>query len=1182
MPDNIQPDEIVNWLERVESAKQGDRESLGWLLQHYWQPLWDQAASGLSVEMRLAGPGSDLIQETFIEAQNSLRDFRGQTPKELRAWLQTVFTNNIRNAWRATGDGARQPPTDVRNYDENVNLGSPDTSDSATFKTSDEAGEGNFEFRPSKRYQLITRLGQGGFGVVFLARDQHLNRNVALKMPRPDVLLTKSMVQRFLREARNVAKLDHPNIVPVLATDETALMPSIVYTYCSGPTLGMWLRSRRCPPDFRVVATIVRLLAEAVQHAHSRGILHRDLKLANVLLEPITECDQHHCFSDGETSWIPRVTDFGISKATQADDEVTVTGSVLGTLEYMAPEQIRGLSSDIGSHSDVYSLGVILYELLVKQRPYLGDSGADMILKMKDAGPPLVRKLRPEVPRDLEAIVSRCLSVSIDHRYATAAGLAEDLNRFLENRPVVARKNSVAVRLSHWIRRQPMVAILSGLCVVLAMAAVAGTVGYVRQASNSVAALSAMNKQLQSSRDLASAERDRAANNATELRHQLYVADITAAARALEDGDLPNYDVLLRRQIKPNPEEDVRELTWHYLWKKGHRESESIGVSKLPLYSVQYSNRGDLLAVCGAEGVVSIFDAQSHKPVMAWNTEQGEVNLAAFSADDQLLATAGDDGSICIWESRTGKQLNRFQAHSGHVFHALFGQGDTLISCGNEDVIRVWSWRTGEAVGELHGHTKTVQTIALSRDRTQLYSASDDGTRGIWNLTTLALYRRLDSFESRALDVQPANGFPYIFSSELDGTVRREPIEPNETPYIAIDKVTDGAECIAVSSDCKRIAVANRSGMIHVVELDDSLNPSLISAASQMEIQRAWSAHPGRIYDLAFSPEGTELHSVGHDGTLRSWKIETARKTTSIDVSHLFEPSGSGPKLAQVQPNTCVFAIARSISRWNPAERSSTVIGTTQTSITRLVTSVSKQMVFSGEDEGRLRAWHLNKDKLEPVWTFCWAEASKKITGLAYSEARNWIATSIELPCNRVNIIEADTGVQVRELDWPQDAQGDNDGDLAFSSDGKWLAAAMGNQVFLFDLQTGKTKSLAGHTSTVTALAFHPHSPILATGSADRSVKFWNFASGAEETELRYHKESVTALLFSADGRSLLSSDREGCTAIWHTASARLLLPLDKHNMPVDLSRNWIGPTLFRAVESTSLQADFLPLGEER
>ena len=1038
-------------------------------------------------------------------------------------------------------------------------------------QTSAEAGE-LAEFRPSNRYELISRVGQGGFGVVYLAYDQQLKRNVALKMPRPDVLLTKSMAQRFLREARNVAKLDHPNIVPVLATDETSQMPAIVYPFCSGPTLALWLHSRSTPTDFRLAANIVMLLAEAVQHAHARGILHRDLKLANILLEPTTECDHHQCISDGLANWIPRVTDFGISKSTQGDEDATVTGSVMGTLEYMAPEQIRGLTNDIGSHSDVYSLGVILFELLVRKRPYSGDSGADLILRMQSSGPPLIRTIRPEVPRDLEAIVSKCLSVSLEQRYATAANLAEDLKNFLNCRPVQARKNSVAVRASRWVLRQPVVATLSGVCIVLVLLAIAGTIGYIRQVNQSIAVMSSMYNQLQASRTVASAERDRATNNAIELSEQLYAADISAAAKALEDGDLSNYHLLLNRQIKPSSDEDLRDIAWHILWRKGHRDCDAITASSLPLYAVQISNSQEHLAVCGADGNVTIYDSRTLQKKRSWNAGQGELNLASFSSDDQLISTSGDDGTVCIWNTETGERVRRFRAHREQVFQSLFGLGDTLISCGNEETIRVWNWRTGDQLAELVAHKKTVQTISLSKDRKQLFSASDDGTRGVWDLTSNQLFKLLPNVHSRVLDVEPAPDQPFVFSSAVDGSVRRESLDSDAEPQnTEIAKLTDSAECLAVSPNGKRLAMANRTGCICILELDKDHMPT--TQANTM-ITKSWFAHPGRIYDIAFTSDSRTLLSVGHDGRLRRWEAEPDETPARLDISSLMTQGANCPGIAQLAPDACMIAFGRSLTYWKPGSRWEGISGETESNITRFAASIQKQTIFTGELSGEVRAWSKRGEKFEQTWNFAWPKSAGHVTGLAYSEARNWVASEVELPSNQVNLHDADTGEVVRQLQLPATIQGKNDGSLTFSADGKWLASAVKNHVVVWDLETFTPRCLTGHTHTVSSVCFHPNCRWVASASADRTVRIWDVKTEACLADLRHHRELAESVVFSPDGRCLFSSDQGGKTVIWHTSTGRMLMELDKHAGQVNFDRNWSGSVLFRSIDFKVVQAD--------
>jgi len=340
-------------------------------------------------------------------------------------------------------------------------------------KRNDPAENRAGEFGQIGRFQLRRELGRGGFGVVLLAYDPRLQRDVALKVPRADVLFTPELRERFQREARAAAGLDHPNIVPVYDAGEIGPVCYIASSYCPGVTLAEWLRQRTEPVPFADAAELVARLADAVQHAHSRGILHRDLKPANILLSP--DRDDAGRLPSSELR-APKITDFGLARVLEGADgaappDPTRTGVALGTPSYMAPEQAEGKLDRLGPATDVYALGAILYELLTGRPPFRCESELDTILQVRSADPVPPPRLRPKTSRDLETICLKCLAKESIKRYATAEALAADLRSYLAGGRIVARPVAGLERASRWCRRRPLVASLLGaLALVVAVA----------------------------------------------------------------------------------------------------------------------------------------------------------------------------------------------------------------------------------------------------------------------------------------------------------------------------------------------------------------------------------------------------------------------------------------------------------------------------------------------------------------------------------------------------------------------------------------------------------------------------------------------------------------------------------------------------------------------------------------
>jgi serine/threonine-protein kinase len=372
------------------------------------------------------------------------------------------------------------------------------------------------------RFELRRELGRGGFGVVFLALDTRLQREVALKVPHAHALMTADLRSRFQQEARATAALDHPHLVPLYEAGEVGPISYLASAYCPGINLAEWLRRHLAPVPIPDAAALVAKLAEAIAHAHERSIWHRDLKPANVLLVEPGDEPTAPTSTGGDVPelghYIPKIADFGLAKIVDADDQASRSGVLIGTPAYMAPEQAQGDRKKLSASIDIHALGVILYELLTGRPPFKGEGEVDTLLQVRFDEPLPPRTLRARIPRDLETICLRCLQKDPRHRYPSAQALVDDLHRYLRNEPVHARPIGPLEHAWRFCKRRPLIV---GLSAALAAAVVLGVVGVVVQANRAedAATLAIVERnKAEAERNRAIADRERAERHFKQAR----------------------------------------------------------------------------------------------------------------------------------------------------------------------------------------------------------------------------------------------------------------------------------------------------------------------------------------------------------------------------------------------------------------------------------------------------------------------------------------------------------------------------------------------------------------------------------------------------------------------------------------------------------------------------------------
>lgn len=990
----------------------------------------------------------------------------------------------------------------------------------------------------AERFTIFEALGVGAFATVFRAQDKLLGRIVALKIAHlPVSVLPEASRRRFVTELRASAALNHPNIVPVFDAGLDQQQFYLVSEYIAGMTLTDWLDKTPHLLAPALVAEIVAQLADAVQHAHETGILHRDLKPSNILVDPT--------HSSGSLPFTPKVTDFGLARFHEADVTITQDGTVLGSPLYMSPEQAQGRNSEMGPASDVYALGVILYQLLTRKTPINGSNSIGLLHSVVHDDPVPLRHYRSDVPRDLEAICWHCLEKESTHRYPNARALVTDLREFVEGHAVAVRLPTLAERLRRWTKRHPawaglIASIVIGVSVVVALLA---------RHSQTVAELntdlSQSNTSLAKSNDLllAALEQSQAAKQRAEVeeRHALetvYAYDIGRAFEAWRKWDALEVQAIVSRYAEVGADSSnsngvtlssLRGPEWHWLNRQFRCQSRAITHLPRAVYRMAIAPNGRQLAVAGRDDLVRIVDLASGETAAEWTAQQTEVNGLAFSPDGQTLWTAGDDGTIKAWNVATRTETLRFVAHPEHMtFEVIYDpRRDMLITCGNEPVIRLWNARTGESLGTLTGHTNSIDVIVLHPDGRRLFSGSTDFSVRVWDLeskTGESLTSRIHEKVS-ALAISPDGH--WLAAGMTDGQLLVWDFERN-VPRINWN-LKDAVSRVRFDAFNQRIFVGDANGFTWEWPIPQTDQKQ----REPPPPTNVWPNDGLQPYDLQLSPDGSELLTASRSGGVRAFKLSPP---TAYDFTLSFQRVRDFLCLSN---NRLVVAEDHRIAivDYLTAPNQPRVLDESAT-WQAIAASHDGTVLAARSSEGDIGVWRLPSG--ERVVRRA-SDSAGVYPDFSLTPDGRWLALANHKN-GKVELIDTQTGQQARQLDAQSCSH------AMFSPNGQLLAYDVFRSeephrvLKLVDWPSGTLRTITPCPSVYYgSQSLSPDGQLLALAT-ERVAEIYDTQSGKRIHALFGHRGDIRHLSFSPDSRRLVTAGADECVKLWHVPTGQYLL----------------------------------------